>query len=240
MKTSHFVQNSRADFSFLSYPCWDFQHGFLNAEHDFSREHFATSRNKFIQAFNLENLIVAKQVHGNTVLDFSNKDLIDQSIKGELLEADAIFVPATFKANYAFGIRTADCGCILAKSKKGFVLIHSGWKGLANGIIPKALDLIADQQMQVLLGPSADFCCYEVEHDILDQIGTVAQFCEYQSNTKKAKLSVNQTASSIIKSRYGIEAINCQLCTICSPNYFSYRRQGEDSGRNLSFIISNT
>ena len=100
----------------------------------------------------------ASQVHGKAVL---------QATKGGLVgEADALWtdVPGLLLA-----IRTADCVPIVAVAGDAVGVIHAGWRGLAAGVIPAAVEVLrARGPIHAVVGPAICIDCYEVGEEVVE------------------------------------------------------------------------
>jgi hypothetical protein len=109
--------------------------------------------------YDIEELVVLKQVHGNEVIDADKADL------GKLLEADA---SVATKKNMALAILTADCVPVLLTSADGDVIgaAHCGWKSAKTNIIR---ELVAKMQkknardIKAIIGPCIQQKSYEVD-----------------------------------------------------------------------------
>ncbi len=85
-------------------------------------------------------------------------------------EADAIF---TSHPNQVCLVSTADCLPVLLTNRQGTTVaaIHAGWRGLANGIIPKTIQTLnlPGSDLFAWLGPAISQPCYEVGHEVREQ-----------------------------------------------------------------------
>ncbi len=157
-------------------------------------------------------------------------------------EADASF---TNQTNIVCAILTADCLPILLCNRKGthVAAIHAGWRGLANGVIEvtlKALNL-PSQEWLAWLGPAIGQLNYEVGPEVR-QI-----FVDMNPESAEAFLpSVkhNHWLADLYKlaeirlRKQGITAIlGGEHCTYHDPKkFYSYRRDGQETGRMASLI----
>ncbi len=156
---------------------------------------------------------------------------------------DALY---TFDNKEALIIQTADCLPIfLTHPPSGFVgLIHAGWRGIYQEIFPSFLKIIKRKhdinlsQLHVEFGPFIRECCFEVGEDV-----------------KKLFLSrYNEVPDIITSNHINLQAIilfQCRQfnipsyqigrkpeCTVCHKHsYFSYRREGQKTGRLYSVIV---
>ena len=134
----------------------------------------------------------------------------------------------------ALGIKVADClpVSMLDRGNNIAANIHSGWRGAAQNIVGKTLDVIGARNAEAWLGPSIRVCCFEVGEEV------AGRFDERFVDRSYPKPHVDLVAytTDILRSR-GIETIyDSQLCTRCEGSIFhSFRRDGS-GGRNLALV----
>jgi len=170
-----------------------------------------------------------KQVHGKIVLS-----AIDEN-QGKI--ADATYAQA---AHQICVIQTADCLPILLCDQKGtFVAaIHGGWRGLAKKIITETLHTInpADSEILAWLGPAIGPKMYKVG----EEVHAAFPGADYAFTSIEPKqwlcdlygLARMELQENGITSIYGGE-----YCTYSdSDRFFSYRRDGKNTGRMATLI----
>lgn len=227
-------------------PCWvvdrwvaqGCRHGFFGREIDCSDN--VVSQALLRQVFPNVNLHLLEQCHGTDIVEvFRDED------SRSLPKADGWIVnfPAIKKPT-VFGIKTADCFPVLLRvpHRELVSVLHCGWRGAAAGIISNAVKTltahgVSASEIEVAIGPGARSCCYEVGPEFVDMV-PVSAIIE-----RGGKLFCD-IAQVIIEDagRVGILESNicsASLCTICSTRFFSYRREKNLSGRQLSFAASN-
>jgi YfiH family protein len=170
-----------------------------------------------------------KQIHGTRAV---RADQGSATPNGDLeLEADAL---VTATVGLAATILTADCLpiAIAAPASDGapaaVAAVHAGWRGLADGVIANAVELLGavggDKPLTAAIGPGAGPCCYEVGPELHERF---AGFSAGRNLDLKA-IAHRQLAEA------GVLGIHdCRVCTICESQYelFSYRREGAEAGR---------
>ena len=173
-----------------------------------------------------------KQIHGDDILVASH------SSKG-CPDADAYI---TNQINLPIAIRTADCVPVFMYDpiQHAIGLVHAGWQGTHKQIAAKTLQQMQDKfgskcyDLKVALGPSIRACCYQVGEE----------FKEYFPDDVKERDGhlyadvVNTNRRQLVKA--GVEEANIidsGVCTCCSPNYFSFRRDAQQSGRMISLMM---
>jgi len=145
-------------------------------------------------------------------------------------------------------LTVADCMPIwLFDSKKEvFGLLHSGWRG--TGILREAvLGMVsrfgsAPEDISAILGPSIGACCYAVPEE--RAMNFAAEFGETSIRVARAEqgregvsFSIDLRAANIhLAENLGLGALlDVKICTSCSPNLGSFRRQGaQDFTRMLA------
>jgi purine-nucleoside/S-methyl-5'-thioadenosine phosphorylase / adenosine deaminase len=186
-------------------------------------------------------IVTMRQVHGDHIVEVKDKKLKEAG------EADGMITAAT---DIFLGILTADCVPILfvAPKKKMVAAVHAGWRGTLAGVAEKAARLFTDQlhvpsdEIEVALGPSIGSCCYEVKDDVagplLKRWGGIAQ-ASIQKRDGKTYLDLRQLNRAVLSQARIPETNIFQIgpCTSCSPaDFFSYRRERSETGRQISFI----
>jgi len=176
-----------------------------------------------------------RQVHGNRII-VAEEILRDEHV---LKEADGLI---TQVFDLPLAIRSADCLSVFLYDEKhnGIGLVHVGWKGILSNIAGQAIKLIKKQwqadpeDVKITFGPAIRSCCYEVG----------GEFQEFFPEDLIARNSRNYLDLPQITSDQllacGVEKTNiydCDICTCCDPNYFSFRREGNDAGRMISLIM---
>lgn len=206
------------------------------------------NRSLLTRAFGItqEKLVTLKQVHGTDILviDEPNDDV--SHFLG--LEGDAII---TNQAGIMIGICVADCAPILLldDEKQVIAAVHAGWQGTASKLIAKTVagmkSLFAcnPQKLQAIIGPSIGKCCYEVDapvrHSFL-QNGLDWDNCSEQSGDGLWRLDIAAANRDLLIGA-GVAADRIQasdMCVCCHRElFFSYRRDGSETGRQLGFIM---
>ena len=172
------------------------------------------------------------QVHSNISV---NADSISS-----VIEADASF---SKKIGTVCAVLTADCLPIFVSNKQGTVvgIAHAGWRGLVDGIIESLIESFDSnsEDLIVHLGPAISQLSYEVGLDVKSQYLSKNKSFEscFTFKNDKYYLDLYGAAKVVLKS-YGISLISGgDRCTLKeAAEYFSYRRDGEFSGRMAHLI----
>jgi hypothetical protein len=181
-----------------------------------------------------------RQVHGDRVVHTS-PHTIDFSH-----EADAHY---TCDKGVGLCIATADCIPVFlyCHNPQWVVGIHAGWRGVEKRIVPKAIATLrrincAPEEISVFVGPHIQKPSFEVGNDVRDQLlrsfsGDSPDLYN-EVSAEKSKVDLHQILKlQLIES--GIEMDKCFFelkDTVTDSSYHSFRRDRENSGRQLSFI----
>ncbi|MGZ3773584.1 MAG: peptidoglycan editing factor PgeF [Bdellovibrio sp.] len=196
------------------------------------------------QAYPQFHLLRLKQVHGDSVVESNAQSPDFQTL------ADAHF---TNEKNLALCVVTADCvPAFFYDSATGFIAgVHAGWRGVASRIIPATIKKLVQhganlQTTNVFIGPHIQKPSFEVGNDVKDQIlsslgpleNSEMSLCAEKISNEKSLVDL----SLVVKTQLfqtGIEAENIfdlHIDTVQNLQFNSYRRDKENSGRQISFI----
>lgn len=196
--------------------------------------------------YQFKKIISSRQTHTNNVVVI-NEDNLDY----ELQDVDGVI---TKLKGVALTIATADCQSIILYDKKNEVIgnIHSGWKGTLNKILNNGINLMIKEfysnveDIIVCIGPSIMGCCFEVDKDVVDMftnnfddIEEFIKLGEVRDGKQKYYIdTIGINKRELIN--LGILKENIYLSNVCtkcsSDTYYSYRVQGQDSGRNVTLV----
>lgn len=124
-------------------------------------------------------------------------------------------------------VLVADCLPVALVSPERVAMLHCGWRGLAGGILERALALFdEDAPPAAAIGPGIGRCCYEVGPEVL------AAFEGDPGVASGWRLDLKAVARGRLE-RGGVRWIeDVGLCTSCLPGlFFSHRRDGGLTGR---------
>lgn len=154
-----------------------------------------------------------RQVHGDGVAVVAEPGLAGES--------DAL---VTTTLGLPLAVTTADCVPVVMHARAGVAVVHAGWRGLAAGVIDRAVDSLREEAgapVRAAIGPSIGPCCYEVGDEVVSALGVDA------SETTWGSPSVDLW--SIAESRLAaFEVWRADLCTHCEADFHSYRESGTD------------
>ena len=165
----------------------------------------------------IEYIASMNQTHSNLVAYVESPRVYD---------SDGIY---TEKKKLGLVVQTADCMPILLSDKKRIGAIHSGWRGLKNNIVKKAIKKFDVNQLSISIGPHAQSCCYEVKED-------VKKFFNDYTELRDGMFFLNM--SQIVKDlsdEKGFQIEVSSICTICNSFYNSYR-ENKTNERQIGVI----
>jgi len=203
-----------------------------------------------------KNTYFLKQTHSNNGLVFKkNKKILFNS-----LSSDGDYIISDIKEN-KIGVLTADCLPVVFYDSESHVsaVAHAGWRGSLANILFKVINDLKENfntninNLHIWFGPSAGKCCYEVSSDFLNTVLEKKLLSEKITNNCFENLSFdNKNYKKQVKfdiSRYNYEIllmngilrhninIEQNLCTICNKQFCSYRRDGINSGVQITSIL---
>lgn len=173
-------------------------------------------------------LVRMAQVHGADVA------WTDGLAPGEVPVADALL---TDQPGTAVLVRVADCTPVVVVDRELplAAVVHCGREGLVAGVLPAAVTALRERgagSLEAFVGPRACGRCYELPQDMADAVGAVVP--EARSTTSWGTPAVDVGAGVLAQLRdldVAATDVGHDTCTIEDDRFFSYRRQGADSGR---------
>ena len=165
---------------------------------------------------------------------------IDASSIKTTFEADASY---SKKVGVVCGIMTADCLPVFVSRKDGSMvgIAHAGWRGLVSGIIENLIKSFNSdgENLVVHLGPAISNKCFEVGEEVKSLYLSKNINFERSFRIKNNKNYLDlYDAARLILEGFQINAISGgDRCTFLESNdFFSYRRDGINSGRMAHLI----
>jgi YfiH family protein len=178
-----------------------------------------------------EAWVPIRQVHGTGVAVCDRVDGVPRRA-----DADAVVVTVPGRTGV---ILTADCAPVAVVAAGGVAAIHGGWRGLLAGVVSEGVDALrraAGNPARAVLGACIRPCCYEFGVADLDTVA--ARFGpEVRSTTRSGApaLDVPAVVRSALSECGVAEVLDLGVCTACSPDSFSFRRDGV-TGRQALLI----
>lgn len=202
------------------------------------------NRQSFLSPLNVDyqDLICAKQVHGNKV------KYVNETDKGKGAVTYGTALPGTDGLitdirNLPLGILTADCLSIFLydPQRPAVGLLHAGWRGSKEKIVSCALELMRSKfktnpvELFAGFGPAIKDCCYEVSDEFKDNFTTGLTQRQGRLYLDLAQVNRKELIGLGVKPE---KIFDAGFCTVCEKeDFFSYRKEGKDCARILSVIM---
>jgi polyphenol oxidase len=190
-------------------------------------------RQAFLRCFDLDDVIMMRQDHGDTV------HVVQE---GERPEAgDSIILLAKRVGGI---IKTADClPIILADPAVPMAaIVHAGWRGTARGItaatVRRMVSLGARPERTIaLLGPAIGPCCYTVGSDVYDAF-RAGGFSDhpFEKSGERFTLNLKKANREVLNHEDITDIRDLSLCTYCTGDLFYSYRKGDHGKRQINFV----
>ncbi len=206
------------------------------------------NRSLLARAFGIgqEALVTPRQVHGSDILVINEPN--EDFSHFLSVEGDAVI---TNQPRVMIGICVADCAPIILCDPDHAVIavVHAGWKGTAARLAAKAVAGMQSEfgcnpaHIHAAIGPCIQKCCYEVDEPVkkaFTQAGITWDDCTEAKGAGKWQLDLAQANRELLQLA-GLPGSSIELsdqCVCChSEQFFSYRRDRDESGRQMGFIM---
>ena len=190
-----------------------------------------------------DHILFLSQVHGTT---FHVAQAPFDHFASMAMEGDAVIAD---DPSVACAVRVADCvPILLADLRTGSAAaVHSGWRGTERniaGCVVRAMEHRGSKSSDIVaaIGPHIEVCCFETGSDIALRLGACSTASDVVREVPGKGPHVD--LRSIIHAQLveagvapgGIDHV--RGCTVCDVDrFFSYRRDGQRSGRLLAAIV---
>ncbi|MDP3278046.1 MAG: peptidoglycan editing factor PgeF [Deltaproteobacteria bacterium] len=206
-----------------------------------SAAHVQANHTRFAtaQGYAPDSLFEQSQVHGNVCYLVREGDSPEGVRQGQ---GDALVARAS---GHTVGVRVADCvPVLLADSVTGTVAaVHAGWRGITSGVVHEALRVMVSEGCAVenilaAIGPSIGPCCFEVGDEVAAQLAYAAGDGIVMRRGREKPHVDLWRAVELQLGRKSVRTVDTLgRCTVCEPElFFSFRRDGAQSGRMLAVI----
>ena len=204
---------------------------------DDDQERVVENRRRLAAAAGLapERVAMGWQVHGTDLLDWpsapegatpdslalvGHKGFASPGAKLEEADGHTTSVPGL-----GLLVLVADCLPVALIAPGRAAMLHCGWRGLAGGIVERALEGF-EETPAAAIGPGIGACCYEVGEEVL------AAFDDLEGVAHGRMLDLRAVARQKLEAGGVRLILDVDLCTSCDPDlFFSHRRDEGVTGR---------
>ncbi len=177
-----------------------------------------------------EAVAMGWQVHGDELLEWDGPPMAG-GYAAPGAELEKVDGHATELAGVALLVLVADCLPVALATHERVAMVHCGWRGLAAGILEKAVGTFSAPPAAAV-GPGIGSCCYEVGPEVLEP------FADLDGVADGRMLDLRAVAEQNLRTA-GVERIeHVDLCTSCHPElFFSHRRDAGVTGRQCGMVV---
>ena len=177
----------------------------------------------------LRGVVAMHQVHGAdvaTVPDVAGEPACDAVLAAE--------------PGWLLAARAADCvPVLLADPARGLVAAaHAGRKGLVAGVVANAVSELRRRgasELVAWVGPHACGRCYEVPEEMRSAVAAEVPSAWSETSWGTAAVDLGAGVRAQL-AEAGAEVVEFTPCTIEDERFYSYRRQGTESGRHAGLV----
>lgn len=192
-------------------------------------------------AMGVSTLLSALQVHGTKIHVQNSPQVEDFEVEGY----DALI---TNQRGVALMVQHADCQAVLLYDSVAGVAaaVHNGWRGSVQNVLGKVVGVMVREfsshpgNIQTIVGPSLGPCCAEFRNY---QSELPEDFVEFKVSDNHFDFWRISRKQLMVEGVQKMNIIISEQCTLCSDDYFSYRKavQSGDgvTGRNGSVVVMN-
>ncbi|MDP8224518.1 MAG: peptidoglycan editing factor PgeF [Candidatus Lernaella stagnicola] len=214
----------------------------LSAREEGHPDHLAENERRVLAALETDSLYLPAQVHGKRVRQLTHKE--PAVVRGS--EGDAV---VTGVPGQAIGVLTADCVPILIGAVDGRAagVIHAGWRSLLAGIIGETVERLTRAfslepgDVAAAVGPAIGPKNYEVNRDLAlaflhERFDLTAVI--WPDRRRKPHMDLRLMAvKDLLHAGLVSQSIEIVGPTTFDERLFSHRRDGGQTGRQLSAIV---
>jgi purine-nucleoside/S-methyl-5'-thioadenosine phosphorylase / adenosine deaminase len=176
-----------------------------------------------------DSVAMGWQVHGDELLEWEGPPR-NGGFAHPGAELPKVDGHVTSARGVALLVLVADCLPLALVSPTRVAMLHCGWRGLAAGIIERALERF-EEPPQAVLGPCIGPCCYEVGEEVLHE------FSDLTGIANGRMLALQLVAQQKLLANGVTQIDSFPLCTSCRPElFFSHRRDGGVTGRQAGLV----
>jgi YfiH family protein len=185
------------------------------------------NRRRMASLLEIPAFATAEQVHGRRLARVgpARAGAGFDSERAAIPGSDALVVS---RPRIAVAVLVADCVPLVLASDDVLVAVHAGWRGLAAGIVDRALEALPSGRPSAAIGPAIGPCHYEVGADVAEAVRAGSRAgARVEHRDGRTWLDLPATVEGILRAR-GVPDIDlAEVCTACAPErFFSHRRDG--------------
>ena len=164
------------------------------------------------------------QVHGSELMEWEDAPQ-NGGFAAPGAELPRVDGHITSRPDLGMLVLVADCLPVALAGGGRVAMVHCGWRGLAGGILERALEHF-EAAPAAAIGPGIGPCCYDVGEEVLDAFAGVDGVAEGRMLDLRA-IALHKLEAAGVRQ---IEQVD--LCTSCRGDlFFSHRRDGGVTGR---------
>jgi purine-nucleoside/S-methyl-5'-thioadenosine phosphorylase / adenosine deaminase len=179
-------------------------------------------------ALSPEAIAMGWQVHGSEIREWHDAGRAFASPGEDLPRVDGHL---TDRERLGLLVLVADCYPVALAGDGRVAMLHCGWRGLAGGIMGKALERF-EEPPAAAVGPGIGPCCYEVGDEVR------AEFAHVEGAARGRMLDLRAIVEQDLRNG-GVESVeHLDRCTSCREDlYFSHRRDHGVTGRQAGLVV---
>jgi YfiH family protein len=199
----------------------------------------------------LDRFTIARQIHSGNVRIVSAA-LRGSGSRDQVNAVEGTDAMATDTPGICLIVLVADCVPMLFfdPSRRAIGVAHAGWRGTLESVASHTVTAMKDAfgsspgDIVVGIGPSIGPCCYQVGPEVVSQVKRVFHqrndFIVNESKDGRGYLDLWKANLDVLL-HAGVKRENIEIarrCTCHEPEwFFSYRKQGGDTGRFAAGIM---
>jgi YfiH family protein len=177
-----------------------------------------------------ERVAMGWQVHGTELREWDEPPR-DGGYANPGAELHRVDGHLTERPDMGLLVLVADCYPVALAGGGRAAMLHCGWRGLAGGILERALERFGSTPAAAV-GPGIGGCCYEVGPDVL------AAFAGLEGVSDGRMLDMRAVIAAKLEAAGVGEVQHVDQCTSCRADvYFSHRRDGGVTGRQAGMVV---
>lgn len=209
-------------------------------------ERVQTNWGRFVAAVGLQHrtLVRLRQVHGCDVRHADGEPSVVRPAP-PFAEGDALVTADTM---HALSVRVADCApVLLADPRAGLIAaVHAGWRGLVRGIVPATIAAMLHrgaraERLLIAVGPCIGGEAFQIGGEVA-QVAVEAGLADAVAQVHADKSKWLMDLRNGIRAQAALSGVPADrvdlddACTMSEADLFSYRRDGQRSGRMACII----